>query len=229
MARAGSASIFSSVWPRSEVCASPRVATVRVGSVQRLGGLRGHAAWRASICPGISAQTRLPEEPNNVSAPNVWTLPRPTHPIAQLHGAGPQVREATTDRAASDTGRPPPRCYPAPSRGSRFTRSKQATFSLVQERRKRIETRRDRSGIDHTTRVDAPASVSLPFTDSFVAPLPTSRFFSSDSVVQAQALSGQHSKISMVAASISTTTLRPACTRCQPEIGDLSLNTLTWH
>jgi hypothetical protein len=45
------------------------------GSVQRLGGLRGHASWRASICPGISAQTRLPEEPNNVSTPNVWTLP----------------------------------------------------------------------------------------------------------------------------------------------------------
>jgi hypothetical protein len=45
------------------------------GSVQRLGGSRGHAPWRASICPGISAQKRLPEEPNNVSTPNLWTLP----------------------------------------------------------------------------------------------------------------------------------------------------------
>ena len=79
---------------------------------------------------------------------------RPTHPIAQLHDAGPQVREATTDRAACDPGRPRHRCHPAASRGAGFTGGKQTTFSLVQERRKRVEAGRDRSGIDHAFSVD---------------------------------------------------------------------------
>ena len=113
---------------------------------------------------------------------------RPTYPIAQLLGARSQIGQATTDRAACNTGRPRHRCHPATSNHARFARSKQATFSLVQERRQRIEAGRDRNGIDHITRVDPPASASLPFMDSFVASLPPSRFFSSDSVVRARAL-----------------------------------------
>jgi hypothetical protein len=115
---------------------------------------------------------------------SIADLPPPLSRLPHCVNAGPRGHDRSCCVRC-----PRNRCYPAASRGPRFTHSKQPTFSLVQERRQRIETRRDRSGINHTTRVDAPASVSLPFTDWFVALLPQPRFFSSDSVVQAQALS----------------------------------------
>jgi hypothetical protein len=112
-----------------------------------------------------------------------------THSIAQLNGARSQIGKATTDRAACNPGRSRHRCHPAASCGTGFTRGKQAAFSLVQEWRKRTEASRDRGGIDHAPRVDEPASTSLRIMDPFVASLPPCRFFPSDSVAQAQALS----------------------------------------
>jgi hypothetical protein len=69
-----------------------------------------------------------------------------------------------------------------------FARSEQSPRSLVQQRRKRFEASLDGNSVDHAARINAPAATSRRFRDSFVAFLPPSRFFPSDSVAQAQAL-----------------------------------------
>ena len=83
--------------------------------------------FKASISLGLSLDRRLA------------TTSRPTYPIARQHGGRSQIGQATTDRAACNTG-----CDTAAPRHvqhTRFTRSKQATFSLVQDRRQRIVVR----------------------------------------------------------------------------------------
>ena len=68
---------------------------------------------------------------------------------ADLHGARPQVRQATTDRAARNPGCPRNRHHPAVTGRARFARREQPPPSLVQDRRKRIEASLDGSGVDH--------------------------------------------------------------------------------
>src|SRR6185437_4211172 len=78
---------------------------------------------------------------------------------------------------------------PAVSGRTRLTRREQPPLSLVQNWLKRLEASPDGSDVNHRVRVSAPAPEARQFLDSFVAFLPVSRFFSSDSIVRAQALS----------------------------------------
>jgi hypothetical protein len=113
---------------------------------------------------------------------------RTTNPTTECRGAGPQVRQAAADGAARHPARPRDRGHPTATSGPRFARRQQTTPSLVQGSRQHIEANFD-CRVDHARRVDFPDTGSHRFPDSFGAVLPPSRFFSSDSVDQAQALS----------------------------------------
>jgi len=71
----------------------------------------------------------------------------------------------------------------------RLARREQPPLSLVQDWRKRLEAGLDGGDVDHPARISDPVEPSPPYPDSFVAFFQRSRFFSSDSVFQAQALS----------------------------------------
>ena len=79
--------------------------------------------------------------------------------------------------------RPPHRVQP---RAPRWPRKPPAF--LVQGQRERLKAGLDGSDIDHSVRIAAPIAASSQFPDSFVAFSPDARFFSSDLVIQAQAL-----------------------------------------
>ena len=112
---------------------------------------------------GIAADRRLHQLIQGFQKPRLCldrglaaTTP-PANPIAEQHGARTQVRQAATDRAARNSGRPRHRSHPATSGRTRFTGREQATFSLVQERLKRIEAGLDGILVDHRVRLDAKA------------------------------------------------------------------------
>ena len=109
-------------------------------------------------------------------------------PRAEHHRARAQVRQATADRAARNPARPRHRHHPAVPGRARFTGRKQSPPPLAQDRRKRLEAGLDGSGVDHPARIDDPVPKSRRIPDSFVAFSPHSRFFYSDSVARAQAL-----------------------------------------
>jgi hypothetical protein len=69
----------------------------------------------------------------------------------------------------------------------RLTGCKQPPLSLVQNWFKRLETSLDGGDVNHPVRISASAAKSRLYPDSFVAFLSDSRFFSSDSIVLAQA------------------------------------------
>jgi hypothetical protein len=73
---------------------------------------------------------------------------------------------------------------------ARFTGREQTAPSFVQDWLKRLETSLDGCNVNHTARIEAPPVASCQFPDPFVAFLPASRFFPSDSVALAQALKG---------------------------------------
>ena len=75
------------------------------------------------------------------------------------------------------------------SRRTRLTGREQSPPSLVQNRLKRLEASPDGIDVNHRLRISARAAEARQFPDSFVAFLSVSRFFPSDSVVLAQALS----------------------------------------
>ena len=104
------------------------------------------------------------------------------------HRAGTQISQTTPDGAACKPGRLRNRHHAAASRRARLAGREQPPPSLVQDRRKRLETGFDGSDVDHPVRIDAPAAQSRLFPDSFVAFLSPPRFFYSDSVAWAQVL-----------------------------------------
>ena len=73
-------------------------------------------------------------------------------------------------------------------RRTRLTGREQPPLSLVQNWLKRLEASPDGIDVNHRLRISARAAEARQFPDSFVAFSPPSRVFSSDSVVQAQAL-----------------------------------------
>jgi hypothetical protein len=117
----------------------------------------------------------------------------PTYPSAELLRTHMQVCQAATDGAAGNSGCLRHRRHAASTRGARLNRSEQPSSSLVEERRKSIETDLDGGGVDHNRRLGPSADASHQFPDSFIAFLPTRRFFPSDSVARAQALSPHYS------------------------------------
>ena len=131
--------------------------------------------------------------------------PLSANPRAEHHRARTQVCQAAIDRAARNPRRPRYRNNPAMSGRTRLTGREQPPLSLVQNWLKRLEASPDGIDVNHRVRVSAPAPEAHQFLNSFVALLPVSRFFSSDSVVLAQALSryfglapGQSSVRSMI-------------------------------
>jgi hypothetical protein len=72
---------------------------------------------------------------------------------------------------------------------TRLTGRKQPPPSLVQNWLKRLEASLDGSDVNHQARISAPAIGSRQFADPFVAFLSVPRFFPSDSLILAQALS----------------------------------------
>ncbi len=114
---------------------------------------------------------------------------RSPNPRAEHHGASTQVCQAATNRAARNPGCQRNRNHPAAASSTRLTGREQPAPSLVQNRLQRLEASLDGSDVDHPLRIGAPAETSRPISDSLVAFLPPARFFSSDSVALAQALS----------------------------------------
>ena len=114
----------------------------------------------------------------------------PPNSRAAHHRARTQVGQAAIDRAARNPSRPRDRHDPATPGRTRLAGRKQPSISLIQNWLKRFKTSPDGSEVNHPVRIDAPASASRQFPDSFVAFLAVTRFFSSDSVALAQALSG---------------------------------------
>jgi 3-oxoacyl-[acyl-carrier protein] reductase len=98
------------------------------------------------------------------------------------------LRFAPAARAARNPSRTRYRGHPTATCRARLAGRNQPPPALVQDRRKRIEAGLDGSNVDHPVKIDAPAAASRQSPDSFVAFSPPSRFFSSDPVVQAQAL-----------------------------------------
>jgi hypothetical protein len=113
----------------------------------------------------------------------------PAHPRAEHHRARTQVRQATINRATRQSSRLRCRRHTTTSGRARFTGREQTPPSFVQNWLKRFETSLDGCDVNHTLRIDAPPVASCQFPDSFLAFLQTSRFFPSDSVIRAQALS----------------------------------------
>ena len=148
----------------------------------RLGRLDGDSS---GVCKGIEFQAARTRSASLAQQP---ALGRPLDALDRPTERRPLADRQGHDRSCCVQSRRS-RHHPAASCGTGFTRGKQAAFSLVQEWRKRTEASRDRAGIDHAPRVDEPASTSLRIMDPFVASLPPCRFFPSDSVAQAQALS----------------------------------------
>jgi hypothetical protein len=111
------------------------------------------------------------------------------NPPARHHRARTQVCQATINRAARKAGCLRHRDHPTASSRARLAGREQPPPFLVQGQRERLKADLDGSDIDHTVRIDAPIAASSQFPDSFVAFSPDARFFSSDSVIQAQALS----------------------------------------
>jgi hypothetical protein len=72
---------------------------------------------------------------------------------------------------------------------TRLTGRKQPPPSLVQNWLNRLEASLDGSDVNHQARISAPAIGSRQFADPFVAFLSVPRFFPSDSLILAQALS----------------------------------------
>jgi hypothetical protein len=108
---------------------------------------------------------------------------------AKVARRGTQVCEAAINRAARNPRRPRYRNDPAMSGRTRLTGRKQPPFSLVQNWLKRFEASLDGGDVSHSVRISAPAAKSRQFPDTFVAFLSALRFFSSESIVLAQALS----------------------------------------
>ena len=124
------------------------------------------------------------------------------NPPARHHRARTQVCQATINRAARKAGCPRHRDHPTTSSCARLAGREQPPPFLVQGQRERLKAGLDGSDIDHTVRIDAPIAASSQFPDSFVAFSPDARFFSSDSVIQAQALTqllGKHAVASAAA------------------------------
>jgi len=113
------------------------------------------------------------------------------HPRAAQRRTRAQIRQAAADRAPRNAGHLRNSRDPAAPGRTRLARRKEPSVPLVQKWSQCIETSFDAGFVDHTRRVaeDPPASSSFP--DSFLAFFRPSRFFPSDSVVQAQSLSGQ--------------------------------------
>ena len=121
---------------------------------------------------------------------------RSPNPRAGHHGARTQVCQAAIDRAAGNPGRPRDCDHSTVASSACFTGREQPPPSFVQDRRKRLKASLDGSDVNHPVRIDAPDAASRSMSDSFVAFLPTARFFSSDSVALAQALNqGQDSAL----------------------------------
>ena len=138
----------------------------------------------------IAADRRLHQVLQGVQKPRLrlgcWlaAATRSPNPRAEHHGTRTQVCQAPIDRAARYAGRLRYRAHPATSGRTCFTGREQPPRSLVQDRLKRLEASLDGSDVNHTVRIDAPASTSRQFPDSFVAFLSASRFFPSDSIVR---------------------------------------------
>src|ERR1700704_5492804 len=120
--------------------------------------------------------------------PLLAAAPLSPDPGAEHHRAGMQVCQAAIDRAARNPRRPRYRNDPAMSGRTRLTRREQPPPSLVQNWLKRLEPSPDGIDVNHHVRITTPAAESRQFPDSFVAFLSVCRFFSSDSLVLAQAL-----------------------------------------
>jgi hypothetical protein len=71
---------------------------------------------------------------------------------------------------------------------TRLTGREQPPLSLVQNWLKRLEASLDGSDVNHPVRISAPAAKSRQFPDAIVAFLSVCRFFASDSIVLARAL-----------------------------------------
>jgi hypothetical protein len=76
---------------------------------------------------------------------------------------------------------------------TRLTGRKQPPPSLVQNWLKHLEASLDGSDVNHQARISAPAIGSRQFADPLVAFLSVPRFFPSDSLILAQALSRRKS------------------------------------
>jgi hypothetical protein len=116
--------------------------------------------------------------------------PVSANPRAEHDRTRTQVRQAAIDRAARNPRRPQYRNDPAMPGRTRLTGREQPPLSFVQNWLERLEASLDGGDVNHSVRISAPAVKSRQFPDSFVAFLSVPRFFSADSVVLAQALSG---------------------------------------
>src|ERR1700693_2785245 len=141
------------------------------GDEASLGQRRGEMALAQADPPqgslGITADRRLHQVIQRFQDPRLrlgrglLSAALPANPLAAPYRAGAEVLQAAADRAAGNSGGPRHRSYSATASRAGFTRSEQASVSLVEERPECIEAGLNGILIDHSARLDARSPDSL--------------------------------------------------------------------